>query len=126
MIKLQSRVKYIFIKHLIDVKTDIFQDGGWDKWLLVENKTIVSFPDISQSDNDNKIRRIPGLLTITNVVEVEVEEEVADISNGNCRPQKFRNNPLPDKSLRRKIEQKMINRISYQGADDTQGGQVNI
>ena len=79
----------IFSKHLIDVKTDTSQDGTWDERLLVENKTIVSLPYISQCNYDNDIGRSQRLLTVSDIVKVEGNNCVTDIIYGNCWPQKF-------------------------------------
>lgn len=103
---------HIFIKHIIDVEADVVQNRSRDKRLLIKNKTILSLAHISQSDNDNKIGGNLGLLTISNVVEVEVEDGITNIGNGNCRPQKFRNDALLDKSLGWTIKQETIYRIS--------------
>lgn len=78
-------MSHTFIKHLIDVEADVIQNRGEDKRLLIKNKIIVSLTYISQSDNGNKVGGDLGLLTISNVVQVEVDDGISAMVTVCCR-----------------------------------------
>lgn len=89
----------ILIDHFLDVESDIGHNRDWFKRLLREDKTIVSPPNICQCDENNKMRGSLGLLTITNVVKINIEDGMADIINGNRGPKELKDDTLPDESL---------------------------
>lgn len=64
-------------------------------------------------------------LTISDVVKIESQDGMANITHCNHGTEGFRDDLLPDQSLGGTVENKMIDRIGYRGTNHTQRGQMD-
>ena len=111
----------VLINHLLDVESDVVQHSSGREGDLIEDKTIVSLPNVSQRNDDYMMGGGVRPLTVSNVVEVKREEGKADIINGYRGPKEFKDEGLPHLGLGRAVEKEMVNGVFDSRAHGTQG-----
>ena len=84
----------ILVDHLLDVETDTIQHSGGSEGNLIEDKTILSLPNINHRNDDYMMGRGTRTVTISNIIKIKGKEGLTNIIDGYRGPEELRDNTL--------------------------------